>query len=161
MKGLILGLLITVNCAFASTPVLVKSSDKDYDLGRIPQNLMATFIDQNFNFIMVSKNVYDLTIRNLRCDYYSRDGMYPDYSNAGLPKVNCYVNAVPEMGGKGIPVLEGRYILELMDRLQSKTEGEFSDCSMGGKCVTFVKEIKCISDLNHAEMKDAYSCYFR
>ncbi len=160
MKSLILGLLFVVNSAYAS-PVLIKSSDEDSELRKIPQNLMATFIDQKFKFVPISKNVYDLTIKNLRCDYDSRDSIYPDQYNAGLPRVNCYVNAEVEMNGKGTPVQESRYIVELLNLLQSKTDGTFTDCITGGRCVTFVSEIKCISDLNQEEMYKAYSCYFQ
>ncbi|MBC7428686.1 MAG: hypothetical protein H7336_08760 [Bacteriovorax sp.] len=159
MKGLFFGLLLALTCSVANAnTVTLNSQNKDYELAKVPQNLMAAFVDQGFIQEESSTNVWDLTITGLRCDTQSRDALYPDYSNAGLPSVKCYVNAAPERLGAGSPIQESRYINSLINVIEAKANGEYSDCSMGGKCSSYIALIKCRIDLNQEEMHNAYSC---
>jgi hypothetical protein len=157
MKSLIVFLVLACSSLSAST-IIINSENSDYELAKVPQNLLATFVDQGFKQVEVTPKVWDLTIDGLRCDSLSRDNLYPDFSNAGLPSIKCYVNAVPEMNGIGIPVQESRFIQSLINIIEAKAYGDYSDCSMGGKCSSFIASIICTLDLNQDEMHKAYSC---
>jgi hypothetical protein len=157
MKTLILVAAFICSVASANTVTLM-GNNAVYELAKLPQQIMATFVDQGFKQTEVSTNVYDLTIKGLRCDLQSNDALYPDYSNGGLPSVKCYVNADLETGGVGTPVQESRYIQSLISLIEAKAGGEYTDCAMGGKCTSFIKSIKCRIDENQDEMKNAFSC---
>lgn len=160
MKSLLLGLALLSTTAFAGeTGVWLKANDEDYTVARLPQKLMATFVDQGFKQKEVSPGIFELTVKNVRCDFQSRDALYPDYSNAGLPSVKCYTDAEIEMNGNGTRIQESRYLNELFNTIQEKKDISITDCAMGGKCVSYVSTIQCWVDLNMDEMKDAYSCY--
>ena len=141
--------------------ISVNANNNDDDLRTIPQQLMATFVDQGFKQKEISKGLWELKIENLRCDSLSRDPEFPDSPKGGLPSVKCFVNAEIEMGGKGTPIQEGRFVEQLLNTVEHKIpDAQFSDCSMGGKCVTYVKKIRCTVDLNQEEMHNAYLCEF-
>lgn len=160
MKSLLLGLSILSSVTFAGeTGVWLRSNDEDYVTARLPQKLMATFVDQGFKQKEVSPGIFELSIKNVRCDFQSRDALFPDASNAGLPSVKCYTDAEIEMNGNGVKIQEGRYLNELFNIIQEKKDISITDCAMGGKCVSYVSTIQCWVDLNMEEMKDAYSCY--
>lgn len=159
MKYFLLSFLLITQVTFAAEETIVlRSSNEDSEIGKVPQLLMATFVDQKFKMTTVSKNIYNLKVLNLRCDYHSRDALYPDYFNGGLPKVNCYVNADLEMGSKGTPIEESRYLLSLINLIEKKMDVYYTDCAMGGKCVSFIDKIDCTSDLNQEEMNKAFTC---
>ena len=159
MKFFLLSLcLFTQFSHAAEETIVIRSSSEDSEIEKIPQQLMAIFVDQKFKMISVSKNIYNLKVLNLRCDYHSRDALYPDYFNGGLPKVNCYVNADLEMGGKGTPVEESRYLLSLINLIEKKFDTYYTDCAMGGKCMSFIQKIDCTSDMNQDEMNKAFTC---
>lgn len=141
--------------------ITIDANNPQRVLSRIPQLWMATFVDQGFKQTETRKGVWELTIKKLRCDAHTRDVLYPDYSNAGLPSVKCFINASVERGGKGKVIQESRFIEELISRIENHVpEAQYSDCAMGGKCSSFIKVIHCISDLNKEEMHDAFSCSF-
>ena len=153
--------LMTAFSFAADKTILIDANNPQRELSQIPQLWMATFVDQGFRQTETRKGVWELTIKNLRCDTHTRDVLYPDYSNAGLPEVKCFVNAVPERGGRGKAVQESRFIDELINRIEEHVpDVHYGDCAMGGKCTSFIKAIHCISDLNQAEMHDAFSCSF-
>lgn len=149
MKRLFVILFLISTAASANTVVL-SSQNSDSELACLPQQLMATFVDQGFIQIQSSKNIWDLTLNNLRCDYRSNDALYPDYYNGGLPSVKCSVN--------NTPVQESRYIYSMITLIEAKAGGEFTDCAMGGKCTSIISSIKCRIDMNQEEMFKAYSC---
>lgn len=162
MKGLLLGLLFVSSTTFAiENGVWLKSNDEDSIVSKLPQQLMATFVDQGFKQKEISPGIFELTVKNVRCDFQSRDALYPDYSNAGLPSVKCYTDAVIEMNGNGIKIEESRYLNELFNTIEEKKNIAITDCAMGGKCVSYVSTIQCWVDLNRDEMKDAYSCFLK
>lgn len=162
MKAFILGLLLLSTSVMAGeNGVWLKSNDEDYVVAKLPQKIMATFVDQGFKQKEVSPGIFELKVSNVRCDYLSRDPLYPDYSNGGLPSVKCYADADAEMNGKGTKIQESRYLNELFNMIQEKRDLPITDCAMGGKCVSFVTTIQCWVDLNMEEMKDAYSCYLK
>ena len=162
MKLLIIGLMLMANTVMAAeSGIWLKSNDEDYVVARLPQKLMATFVDQGFKQKEVSPGIFELKISNVRCDFNSRDPLYPDYSNAGLPSVKCYADADAEMNGKGTKIQESRYLNELFNTIQEKTDLPITDCAMGGKCMSYVTTIQCWVDLNMEEMKDAYSCFLK
>lgn len=154
--------LITFRSFAGESSFLVDSNNENEKLRVLPQQLMATFVDQGFKQKETSKGIFELKIKNLRCDINSRDFLYPDWSNAGLPSVKCFSNTRTEMGSKGKKILEGRYVNTLLGTLSSElNDFNVYDCAMGGKCIAFVKEIKCKIDLNQEEMHNAYSCEFK
>ncbi len=162
MKEFILALFLISASAMASeNGVWLTSADEDSTVAKIPQSLMAIFVDQGFKQKEISPKIFELSVTNLRCDYQSRDALYPDQSNAGLPSVKCYINASPEMNGKGVKIEESRYLQGLLDTIGDKRGLDAKDCAMCGKCVTFVKTIRCWLDLNMEEMKDAYNCFLK
>lgn len=136
--------------AHANT-VTIKSNDLNEKLASIPQDLAATFVYQGFNQTEISKNVFQVEVKDLTCKLNSMDFYYPDDKRAGLPMVECFV------GGKKIQ--EGRNLEKLFSTIESQNSNLYiTDCSMGGKCMMSLKSIKCISDLNQDEMHNAYSC---
>lgn len=161
MKAFLLGLALLSTQAFASNGVWLKSNDEDYVVAKLPQKLMATFVDQGFEQKEVSSGIFELNIKNVRCDYNSRDFLFPDASNAGLPTVKCYTNAEVEMNGAGTKIQESRYLHSLLETIEEKKDIAIGDCAMGGKCVSFVETIQCWVDLNAEYMADAYSCYLK
>jgi len=112
-------LLSSISMAQAYTLLLDSNNSNDV-LRKIPQNLMASFVDQGFKQVEVSSKIFELTIKNLRCDTNTRDVLYPDYSNAGLPSVKCYVNAdLEKFERKGRAIEESRYIESLFSTIIS------------------------------------------
>ena len=160
MKSLLLGLLLLSSTVFAKD-VIVTSAAEDYELGRVPQNLMSVLLDQKFKQVEISKGVFEILVKDLRCDFSSRDALFPDSSIGGLPTVKCFVNAESIRNGKGKAIQDSRYIYDILNLVDTKTGAEIGDCSMGGKCSSFVKILKCQVDLNQEEMSKAYSCLFK
>lgn len=151
--------LITINAVLASSSsVTINSNDAVMELGDVPQNLMAVLLDNKIAQVEIKPNVFEVSVKNVRCDFSSRDAMFPDSSEAGLALVKCYKDAVVERNGNGTKLIESRYLYSVLETIEKYTDLAISDCAMGGRCSSFVRTITCKVDLNVEEMYRAYSC---
>jgi hypothetical protein len=139
--------------------VTIDANNSNEELARIPQNLMSVFVDQGFKQKEISKNVFQLEIKNLSCYGNSRDVLYPDYSNAGLPKIECFVEKTSGLRENVKKLQESRYLQALIDVMEKNIKDFYvSDSAMGGKSFSGIPKILCKSDLNQNEMHNAFSC---
>jgi hypothetical protein len=150
--------VITNAALAASSSLTVTSNEVISELGDVPQNLMAVLLDNNIAQVEVKPNVYTMTVENVRCDYLSRDAMFPDSSVAGLASIICYKDAEVERNGSGTKLIESRYLYSILETVEKHTAFAISDCAMGGRCTSFVSAINCQVDLNVEEMQRAYTC---
>lgn len=157
MKLLFFTLVLTLSFSI-NAKVIVKSDDSNSDVSSLPQDFLSVFVDNGIKQNEISQKVFELSVENIRCDITRRDALYPDYSNAGLTTIKCYSNAQSDRFGKGTLLNDGRFLLSLINSVEFHRNVNFSDCSMGGKCVSFVNKIKCTVDLNKELMSEAYSC---
>jgi hypothetical protein len=164
MKNLLLTLALILSMTQktkAESIFTITANDQNDVLASLPQNLMATFVDQGFKQKEISKGIFSLKINGLRCDSNSRDFIFPDSSIAGLPMVKCLVNTTPEYNADGKKIQEDRFIQSMIFQLENHLSGfEVTDCAMGGKCSFYIPKIECLIDLNQDEMRNAYSCKF-
>lgn len=157
MKLIFLTLVLILSFSI-NAKVIVKSDDSNSEVADLPQEFLSVFVDNGIKQFEISQKIYELSVQNIRCDITRRDALYPDYSNAGLTTIKCYTDAESDRLGNGTPINEGRFILSLINLVEAHRDVSFSDCSMGGKCVSFVNKIKCTVDLNKEYMSEAYSC---
>ncbi len=151
--------LLTIHAAMAtSSSLTITSNDAIEELGNVPQYLMAVLLDNNISQVEVKPSLFEMNVKNVRCDYSSRDAVFPDSSEGGLAVVKCYKDAEIERNGNGTKLIEGRYLYNLLETIEKHTDFSISDCALGGRCTSFVSNITCTVNLEAEDMRSAYSC---
>ncbi len=122
----------------------VTISDQSKTLPGVARTTTAILIGAGIPAWQTAKNRFTVTVKGLHCDRRTNMALDAGDPKAGLENDSCRLNAQNTQDAKtGQPFGEAHAILDLLDRIQQKSEHiQFSDCAMG-YCGAFVKTLVC------------------
>lgn len=165
MKKFLFSLCFTTlftTTALAATITITSDQDvtdpKLQQLTDLPQAFLGILSDQGIPMQDLGGGKYQVEVKDLHCDYYSR-GAY-DGPISGISTERCKINSEPVKDTtKGDPLHESRALVTLLGKIESvELDIYFTDCGMG-YCGTDAKKISCMIDTNIEEFaKGRFTC---
>ncbi len=141
----VVGLVSAVSAAGAAS---VTVSDTAPGLPGVALEATAILVDAGLPVRGSGKLTVE--VKGFHCDSRSNAPLDAADPHAGLPSLQCRINAKNERDTKsGQPFAEARAMTHLLDKIQNAKDNggvAFGDCAMGGYCGTFARSISCSID---------------
>ncbi|HEX7674203.1 MAG TPA: hypothetical protein VF412_08530 [Bdellovibrio sp.] len=164
MKSLLAFLVPFAFTSAHAASVTITSNQSTYgDIAQIPQQLISVMVENNIPFVKKPNGIYSITMNKINCSSMSNAPVDSSDPHSGIPKEACRYNTKATLfPSTGKVMADGRYFEEGILKIQDSSFGSgvgFSDCAMGGKCVTYVKSAICTVDTKIEEfLSGRFSC---
>ncbi len=167
MKSLILLLSTLLTCHWAQAGSATITSDESvfHDVAAVPQQVLSLLLQNNADVQEKGDGVYAVEMNNINCSSHSNAPLDTSDYQSGIPSEVCRYNSNEDQDSQqGTLLSDGRLLEENALKVENSEWGMnlyFQDCAMGGKCVTYIKNIHCDIDTKiETYSAGRFSCTF-
>lgn len=151
MKSLIvLSAVFACHFAYAGSGTISSDESTFGDMAAVPQKVLSILFQNNMIAQDQGNGVYGVDMNNINCSSHSNDPLDTSDYHSGIPTEVCKFDSNEDLDSQmGTLLSDGRQVEDSALKLESSEWGYnlyFKDCAMGGKCVTFIKNIHCEID---------------